>query len=396
MSAGDRSVWITGIGIVSSLGEGQEAHHEALVAGAGPNVDRERFAPYPVHPIVPLELDRQIPKKGDQRQMEPWQRIGTYAAGLALEDAGVKGDEALLDRTDMIVAAGGGERDAEVDSAIVTALRDAEDPERLLNAKLSTELRPTLFLAQLPNLLAGNISIVHKVTGSSRTLMGEEAAGMSAISSAHGRIAAGQSEICLVGGSYNAERWDMLLLLELGGFQWREDYAPVWERAAHGGGVITGSVGAFLVLESESHARARGAEPIARISGVQTDYTRRGPGDAAAAARRQLDALAGGIEGSLAVFSGATGIAGLTEEEQGFLQPLADGGGSVRALGSAIGHGLEIQFPALVALAAINLKHGGSFAPRGGNERPATAPDSALVNCWGHWRGEAMALLRKA
>ena len=33
----------------------------------------------------PLELDQQIPKKGDQRQMEPWQRIGTYAAGLALD-----------------------------------------------------------------------------------------------------------------------------------------------------------------------------------------------------------------------------------------------------------------------------------------------------------------------
>ena len=26
-------------------------------------------------------FDKQIPKKGDQRQMEPWQRIGTYAAG---------------------------------------------------------------------------------------------------------------------------------------------------------------------------------------------------------------------------------------------------------------------------------------------------------------------------
>ena len=37
-----------------------------------------------------------------------------------------------------------------------------------------SDLRPTLFLAQLSNLLAGNISIVHGVTGSSRTFMGEE------------------------------------------------------------------------------------------------------------------------------------------------------------------------------------------------------------------------------
>ena len=43
-----------------------------------------------------------------------------------------------------------------------------------------SDLRPTLFLAQLSNLLAGNISIVHGVTGSSRTFMGEEAAGVDA------------------------------------------------------------------------------------------------------------------------------------------------------------------------------------------------------------------------
>ena len=38
------------------------------------------------------------------------------------------------------------------------------------------DLRPTLFLAQLSNLLAGNIAIVHGVSGTSRTFMGEEAA----------------------------------------------------------------------------------------------------------------------------------------------------------------------------------------------------------------------------
>src|SRR5919197_499907 len=83
-------------------------------------VDAETFAPYLVHPIAPLDLDKQIPKKGDQRQMEPWQRIGTYAAGLALADAGIKGNTELLARTDMIVAAGGGERDLAVDGTILS------------------------------------------------------------------------------------------------------------------------------------------------------------------------------------------------------------------------------------------------------------------------------------
>ena len=125
--------------------------------------------------MTALELDRQIPKRGDQRQMEAWQRIGTYAAGLALDSAGVKGNAELLSRMDMIVAAGGGERDYAVDAAILSALPKAADPGTFLNEHLLSDLRPTLFLAQLSNLLAGNISIVHGVVGSSRTFMGEEA-----------------------------------------------------------------------------------------------------------------------------------------------------------------------------------------------------------------------------
>ena len=84
------------------------------------NVDTKTFAPYIVHPLAPVNFDAQIPKKGDQRQMEPWQRIGTYAAGLALDSAGVKGNTDILGRMDMIVAAGGGERDLAVDGAILT------------------------------------------------------------------------------------------------------------------------------------------------------------------------------------------------------------------------------------------------------------------------------------
>src|SRR5947208_16704800 len=214
--ASGRETWITGIGIVSCLGEGIESHWQALEAGVI-KIDAERFAPYVVHPLASLDLDRQIPKKGDQRQMEPWQRIGTYAAGLALADAGVKGNADLLARMDMIVAAGGGERDVAVDATILTNKPKAPDPEAFLNERLMSDLRPTLFLAQLSNLLAGNISIVHGVTGSSRTFMGEEAAGVDAVRIALARIAAGQSELALVGGTHNGEREDLLLLYDAGG-----------------------------------------------------------------------------------------------------------------------------------------------------------------------------------
>ena len=99
-----------------------------------------------------------------------------------------------------------------------------------LNERLMNDLRPTLFLAQLSNLLAGNIAIVHGVTGSSRTFMGEEAAGVDAARIALARIAAGQSDIALVGGAHNGERKDLLILYEFGDFNLKDKFAPVWAR----------------------------------------------------------------------------------------------------------------------------------------------------------------------
>src|SRR5215211_7135042 len=104
-----REVWVTGIGLTSSLGEGLDAHWRAMAETDHPRpvIDTESFAPYSVHRMVPLDFDKQIPRRGDQRQMENWQRVGTYTAGLALADAGIAGNAEMLANTNMVVAAAG-------------------------------------------------------------------------------------------------------------------------------------------------------------------------------------------------------------------------------------------------------------------------------------------------
>jgi 3-oxoacyl-[acyl-carrier-protein] synthase II len=393
----DRDALITGIGLVSCLGEGVEAHWAALDAPGGflPAVDATSFAPRLVHPLAAIELDKQIPKRGDQRQMEAWQRIGTYAAGLALDAAGIKGNAELLGRMDMIVAAGGGERDYAADAAILSALPAAADPGALLNERLLNDLRPTLFLAQLSNLLAGNISIVHGVVGSSRTFMGEESCGADAVHVACARIAAGQADAVLVGGSYNAQRPDVLLHYEMGGLNWKRPFAGVWERQGQGGGLVLGSLGCFLVIESRAHAVGRGAAPVARIAGVTTDRCRRRPGQATANATRQLAGFATELDrGTAAVVSAASGAPAPTVEEQAWLRSL---GLPVRAVATALGHSLEPAFPAALALAAIAVAKRRLFAPLEPAEAAMTGRlRQALVTGWGHWRGEALALVTEA
>jgi 3-oxoacyl-[acyl-carrier-protein] synthase II len=387
-------VWITGIGLVSCAGEGREAHRAALASAAPPPVDAATFAPFAVHPGPELQLDKQIPKKGDQRQMEAWQRLGTYAAGLAIDDAGARG---LVSDMDLIVAAGGGERDIALDDQVLTTLVGMPRAEAAvkLNEMLAGGLRPTLFLAQLSNLLAGNISIVHGVTGASRSFMGEDQAGADAVRIAAARLAEGRNRIALVGGAYSAPRWDMLLLHAGGHLLRRGGFAPVFSRG-DSPGAICGTLAAFLVLETAESARERGAKGLARICGVASAQARRTAEDTgreamAQALTRLLPRLP---EGRIPVISGATGVQGPTELERevlgGLYRPLA-----VRAAGSRVGWGVEATFPASVALAALSLSDGSFPAPMEALEASFEGrPTDILVTGFAAWRGEALAHLQ--
>jgi 3-oxoacyl-[acyl-carrier-protein] synthase II len=391
-----RDVVITGIGLVSCLGEGPDAHWAALTdEAAGPIIDAERFPPYSVHPLPAIDWNLQIPKRGDQRQMETWQRLGVYAAGLALDDAGLKNDEALVSSMDMVVAAAGGERDEAVDSSILEASTTRNDREVLLNEKLTTDLRPTLFLAQLSNLLAGNISIVHKVTGSSRTFMGEEGAGIAAVETAVARIRSGQSDHMLVGGDFNAENADMLLGYELGGYLHRAPWKPVWQRTgSEGGGVVSGSGGVFLVLESREHAEGRGRKPYAKIESVVSARIRRQKQDLQAGISDLLEGL-NAPAGQLLALSGASGAHAATAAEKAAFDALPNV--ALRGFGTRTGHMKEAQFPFAVALAALAMHKGAAYPAFEASEKPsAGSPEAVVATTVGYHIFEGAALIARA
>jgi 3-oxoacyl-[acyl-carrier-protein] synthase II len=378
---GARDVVVTGIGLVSSVGEGTAAHLAALDGGTR-NVDARTFAPYPVHPAVAVNWDLQIAKKSDQRQMEAWQKLGVYAAGMALAEAGLKDNKELLSQIDVIVAAGGGERDYGVDEQILVGLKKSNAPRAFLNERLMSDVRPTLFLAQLSNLLAGNISIVHGVTGATRTFMGEEQAGVDVLRIAAARIAARQGDAFLIGGSYNAERPDIIMIYGMGRMLWRGDFVPVFDRTTDGGGFIPGSGGAFLVVEAREHAEKRGASPIATVRAIATNRVKRDAGAVGASLTKLWSQLVPSFDakGGL-ILSGATGVAGITAEEQEALSKLAPGARLV-ATGDIFGHMIEAQFPAGVALAAAAVKAG--------------KVSEAAVSNVGQLRGEGLALIGRA
>ncbi|GAN77154.1 3-oxoacyl-(acyl carrier protein) synthase II [Acidisphaera rubrifaciens HS-AP3] len=94
------------------------------------------------------------------------------------------------------------------------------------------------------------------------------------------------------------------------------------------------------------------------------------------------------------MLSAATGAAAATAEEAAFLRGL---GLRVRGIASQTGFTVEASFPLAVALAAVAVHRGRLFAPLDPAEDAMTGPlRQALVTLWGHWRGEAMALVTPA
>ena len=124
---------------------------------------------------------------------------------------------------------------------------------------LLTNLRPTLYLAQQTQLLAGNISIVHKVTGGSRTYKGEGIAGVQIVENAVDRIKAGQGDLFLVGAANNAARPDLLI-----GIRELHNNQNMWDLEE----CRLVPWGPFWSLKAQSMRNSAGAKPYAKILGT--------------------------------------------------------------------------------------------------------------------------------
>jgi 3-oxoacyl-[acyl-carrier-protein] synthase II len=225
--------------------------------------------------------------------------------------------------------------------------------------------------------------------------MGEEGAGVSALETAAARIGAGQSTHMLVGGAFQTEHVDMLLGYELGGYLHRGPWQSVWNRqGGQGGGVVTGSGGAFLVLEQREHAEKRGGRIYATLDGVLSARARRTKGELEGSIAGLFD-KADLPEGDLLAISGASGAHKATAAEQAALA--AHPQIAARGFSTLTGHMKEAQFPFAVALAALAVHHKAGYPAFDPAERNFVGtPQQVLATAVGYHHFEGLALVRAA
>jgi 3-oxoacyl-[acyl-carrier-protein] synthase II len=259
-------VCITGYGLLSALPEEKESLWQALnhFSSTYSTVNASDFAPYSHHPLVNYAIEQQIVKHSDRRVMGAVMQSAVYTAGVALDQAQLKNQPELLQDTQIIVALRGGERDDAADQAITATCHVAREYRETLNAGLMAQLRPTLFLSQLPNLLAANIALLYGTVGSSVTLMGGEIGGAQAIQLACARIESGQAQRILVGGVCINATQEIINAYGQAQKLLTTPFVPLWERTQEG--LYLGSASGFLILESQHAAKARNVPILGKLS----------------------------------------------------------------------------------------------------------------------------------
>ena len=256
------NVFVTGIGVISPIGTGADAFWAGLMegrSGAGP-ISRFDASELPVR--IACEVNdfdpttymspREIPR------MDRFTQMAVGSAALAVENAGLDTDG--LDAARVGVIAGSG----------IGGLETIEQEHRHLIEGGPRRVSPFMVPKLMPNGAAGMIAMRFGLHGPNYAPASACATGAHAVGEALRWIREGKADVMLAGGSEAAiTPLAVAAFTRMGALSRRNDDPTAASRPFDAGrdGFVFGEGAAILVLESEHHARARGARPIARLSG---------------------------------------------------------------------------------------------------------------------------------
>jgi 3-oxoacyl-[acyl-carrier-protein] synthase II len=319
------TVVVTGIGLVSPLGDSPEALHDALCRGESglapvEGIETGDVSPPPVGQVRGFEPAAYL-GRGNFRPLDRTGRMATAAASLALA-AGGEGRPAPEDPRQAVPP-----REREIGLVLGTMFGSvrtiAEFDRRALTAG-PQYVKPFDFANSVINAAAGQVAIWHDLRGVNETMSGGTVAGLQALGHAADLVAAGAADMLLAGGadelSFEAIVGFARCGLLAGSNGDRSSGAsrpghPVPYDARRNG--FSPSEGAALVMmEREESAAARGATVLGRVLGHGAAFDpSRGRDEEAGAG-----AVARAVEAALAA-------AGLAPEDVACLS--AGGSGSV-------------------------------------------------------------------
>ncbi len=264
-----RRVVITGLGALTPLGVGAGALFDGLVAGrsAVRLVERLDLSQHATKFAAEVRgcvyQPEQYYSRQELRRMDPFAQVGLVAASEAWKDAGFDGPAAVPERSGCIMGTGIGGITTLLEQSLVLA---ASGPRRVT---------PYFISNVMVNSLPANVAIKHGLRGACFLAASACASSSHAIGMAMREIRSGRADLMITGGAETTTNE-----LTLAGFNsvkalsTRNDDPEGASRPfdRDRDGFVLGEGAAALVLESEEHARTRGARIYCELAGFgQTD-----------------------------------------------------------------------------------------------------------------------------
>jgi nodulation protein E len=251
-----KRVVITGVGVVSSLGNNAGEFWESLSAG------RSGIGPITKEDVSGLRFKNAAEVRGfDEKDhfddkallwLDPFSHYGIVASREAIKDSGIEFSEALRDRTGVITGncLGGKTTEGEM--------------YRRLYAEGQQRHPPTVIPSAMANAVSSHVSIEFGLTGATFTTSTACSSANHALGQAFWLIRQGTLDAAIAGGSEapicygNLKAWETMRVVA-------PDTCRPFSKDSTG--MILGEGGAMFVLEELEMARARGAKIYGEIVG---------------------------------------------------------------------------------------------------------------------------------
>jgi len=257
-----RRVVVTGIGIVSPVGNNLQDSWANIVAGKSgvapiDTFDTSDFSVKFAATVKDFDASAVIPPK-DQKKMDNFIHYGLVAADEALKDSGLEITEQNAERIGVAIGSG------------IGGLPMIEANEEKMRQGGPRKISPFFVPGSIINMISGNFSIMHGLKGPNIALVTACSTGTHSIGESARIIAYGDADVMFAGGAEMASS-----PLGIGGFaaaralSTRNDDPEAASRPwdADRDGFVLGDGAGVLVLEEYQHAKARGATIYAELVG---------------------------------------------------------------------------------------------------------------------------------
>lgn len=256
-----RRAVITGIGVVSSIGNNKEEVLESLKTGKSGIAFNQEFADYKLRSNVSGKIDIDVKAHVDRKAMRFMGDAAAYSyisMTQAIEDSGLSDDQVSNERTGIIVGSGGGSSKWQVEAADI------------LREKGVKRVGPYMVPRTMASTTSACLATPFKIKGVNYSISSACATSAHCIGNAVEQIQLGKQGVVFAGGGEELH-WTLAMEFDaMGALSTKYNETP--EKAsrtydANRDGFVISGGGGIVVVEELEHALARGAHIYAEIVG---------------------------------------------------------------------------------------------------------------------------------